>query len=128
VKILLDTHAFLWWITDDAKLSKFAREIMGDGENTLFLSAASAWEIAIKARLGRLKIPAQPDRFIAEQMQQNAMQALPIQISHTLHVYHLPKHHQNPFDRMLVAQARLEDLTLLSSDQHMRKYDVEIIW
>jgi len=128
VKILLDTHAFLWWITDDASLSKLAREIMGDGENTLFLSAASAWEIAIKARLGRLKTPAQPDRFIAEQMLQNAMQSLPIQISHALHVYHLPLHHQDPFDRMLVAQAKLENLTLLSSDQQIKKYDVEIVW
>jgi len=61
-------------------------------------------------------------------MQQNAMQTLPIQISHALHVYHLPPHHQDPFDRMLVAQAKLENLTLLSSDQQMKKYDVEIVW
>lgn len=128
MKVLLDTHAFLWWITDDTKLSDPAREIMGNGENTLFLSAASTWEIAIKARLGRLKIPDQPDRFISEQMLQNAIQGLPIQISHSLHVYHLPPHHQDPFDRLLVAQTKLENLTLLSADQHMRKYEVKVIW
>lgn len=128
MKILLDTHAFLWWITDDVKLSEFARKMMADGKNTLLLSAASAWEIAIKARLGRLKIPDPPDRFISEQMFQNTIQALPIQMSHALHVYHLPPHHQDPFDRLLIAQAELEGLTLLSSDQQMKKYDVETIW
>ncbi len=128
MKILLDTHAFLWWITDDPKLSELARQIIGNGENTLFLSAASTWEIAIKARLGRLKIPDPPDRFISEQMHQNAIQGLPIQISHTLHVYHLPPHHQDPFDRILIAQAQLEALTLLSSDRLMGKYKLKVIW
>lgn len=128
MRVLLDTHVFLWWITDNPKLSDLAREIMGDGENTLFLSAASAWEIAIKSRLGRLKIPDQPDRFISEQMLQNAIQGLPIQISHGLHVYHLPPHHQDPFDRMLIAQAKLEKLTLLSADEQMGKYDIEVLW
>ncbi|VAX25781.1 Death on curing protein, Doc toxin [hydrothermal vent metagenome] len=128
MKILLDTHVFLWWITDDDKLSELAREIMGDGKNTLFLSAASTWEIAIKARIGRLKIPDPPDRFIAEQVYQNAIQALPIQISHSLHVYHLPPHHEDPFDRLLIVQAELENLTLLSADQQMGKYDVKVIW
>ncbi len=128
MKILLDTHAFLWWITDDPKLSELARQIIGNGENTLFLSAASTWEIAIKARLGRLKIPDPPDRFISEQMHQNAIQGLPIQISHTLHVYHLPPHHQDPFDRILIAQAQLEALTLLSSDRLMEKYELKVIW
>ncbi len=128
MKILLDTHAFLWWITDDAQLSDTAREIMRDGINTLFLSAASTWEIAVKARLGRLKIPDQPERFISDQMFQNTIQSLPIQISHTLQVYHLPPHHQDPFDRLLIAQAKLEKLTLLSADRRMRKYDVEVVW
>lgn len=128
MKILLDTHAFLWWIADDQKLSGRAREIISDGSNELFLSAAAGWEIAIKVQIGRLKLPEEPIRFILDQMRINAIQSLPIQMNHALHVSTLPQHHRDPFDRLLIAQAQLEGLPVLSSDHQLANYQVEVIW
>jgi PIN domain nuclease of toxin-antitoxin system len=128
VRVLLDTHAFLWWITDDASLSPRAREIIGDGDNVLFLSTASAWEIAIKVSLGRLTLPGRPERFIPEQLALNAIDSLPVHLSHALHVYNLPNHHRDPFDRMLVVQSQLEDLPLLSADPQLAQYAIDILW
>jgi PIN domain nuclease of toxin-antitoxin system len=128
MKILLDTHTFLWWITDDQKLSGRAREIISDGSNELFLSAATGWEIAIKVQIGRLKLPEEPIRFILEQMRINAIQSLPIQMNHALHVSTLPQHHRDPFDRLLIVQAQLEGLPVLSSDHQLANYQVEVIW
>lgn len=128
MKVLLDTHTFLWWITDNPKLSSRVRKIIGDGKNELFLSAASGWEIAIKAQLGRIKIPDKPELFISEQMVANAIQGLPIQISHAVHVYNLPTHHRDPFDRMLVAQSQLEGLPILTDDPQISQYPVKVIW
>jgi PIN domain nuclease of toxin-antitoxin system len=128
MKLLLDAHTFLWWITDDQKLSGRAREIISDGSNELFLSAATGWEIAIKVQIGRLKLPEEPIRFILEQMRINAIQSLPIQMNHALHVSTLPQHHRDPFDRLLIAQAQLEGLPVLSSDHQLANYQVEVIW
>ena len=128
MKILLDTHTFLWWITGDQKLSGRAREIISDGSNELFLSAATGWEMAIKAQIGRLKLPGEPIHFILEQMRINAIQSLPIQMNHALHVSTLPQHHRDPFDRLLIAQAQLEGLPVLSSDHQLANYQVEVIW
>ncbi len=128
MRVLLDTHAFLWWITDDASLSPRAREIIGDGNNVLFLSTASAWEIAIKVGLGRLTLPDRLERFIPEQLALNAIDSLPIQLSHALQVYDLPNHHRDPFDRMLVAQSQLEGLPLLSADPRLAQYAIDILW
>lgn len=125
---LLDTHTFLWWITENSRLSANIYSIVGDGNNELYLSAASGWEIAIKAGLGRLQLPANPAKFIAEQVLINSIIVLPIQMSHALYVYNLPAHHNDPFDRMLIAQAKLEDLTILTADPLIAKYDVKIIW
>ncbi len=110
MKALLDTQVFLWWISDDPRLSSRASAIIKDGNNKLFLSAASGWEIAIKVRLGRLTLPEPLETFVPEQMALNAIEGLPIQMSHALHVYTLPDHHRDPFDRLLVAQAQLENL------------------
>ena len=128
MKALLDTHTFLWWITDDPRLSVEARKIIAEGENELYLSAASGLEIAIKAGLGRLVLPDDPGIFIPEQMAQNAILPLPIRMRHVLHVSHLPDHHRDPFDRLLVAQAQLEDMPILSSDPQIARYPVRIIW
>ena len=128
MKILLDTHAFLWWIADDPQLSLRAREIISDGNNDLFLSAVSGWEICIKAQIGRLKLPGEPRRFIPEQLRLNAIQTLPIQMSHALHVSTLPNHHRDPFDRLLIAQAQLEKLPILSNDSQVGRYPIEVIW
>ena len=128
MKALLDTHTFLWWITDHPKLSSRIYEIMGDGNNELFLRAASGWEIAIKMRLGRLQLPDSPEPFILEQMQINAIKSLPIHMSHALRVYTLPDHHRDPFDRMLIAQAQIENFPILTADPQMARYQVEAIW
>ena len=128
MRLLLDTHTFLWWISNDTRLSSRAREIISNGNNELLLSAASGWEIAIKVRLGRLQLPYEPERFIPEQLVINAIQSLPIKISHALHTYSLPIYHRDPFDRIIIAQAQLEGLPILTSDLQIAKYKVEIIW
>lgn len=128
MRVLLDTHAFLWWITDDPRLSERARKIIGDGKNRLYLSAASGWEVAIKAALGRLKLPDAPERFIPEQLALNAIETLPVRMSHALHIYSLPRHQRDPFDRLLVAQAQLEKLPILTADTQIARYPVEVIW
>jgi PIN domain nuclease of toxin-antitoxin system len=124
----LDTHAFLWWITEDRRLSARAREVMTDGGNDLLLSAVSGWEIAIKASLGRITLPVPIDRFLSEQLQRNGIGALPIEMRHALRVHTLSLLHQDPFDRLLVAQAQLEKLRILTSDPQITQYDVETLW
>ena len=128
MNVLLDTHAFLWWIDNNPKLSSRAREIISDAGNAIFLSAVSGWEIAIKARLGKLTLPGALGRFIADQLVANAFSGLPIQLSHALHVYTLPAIHRDPFDRILVAQSQLEDMPILTVDLQIAKYPVEVIW
>ena len=128
MRVLLDTHAFLWWITEDRRLSARAREVMTDGGNDLLLSAASGWEIAIKASLGRITLPIPVDRFLSEQLQRNGIGTLPIEMSHALRVHAIPLLHRDPFDRLLVAQAQLEKLRILTSDPQIAQYDVETLW
>ena len=128
MRALLDTHAFLWWISDDPRLSDPAREIIADGRNELFFSAASGWEISIKAGLGRLEVPEDLQRFISDQLSRNAFQSLPIYLSHALHTCGLPDHHRDPFDRILVSQAILEQMPMLSADPQISRYPVEVAW
>ncbi|MBI4309270.1 MAG: type II toxin-antitoxin system VapC family toxin [Candidatus Omnitrophica bacterium] len=128
MKILLDTHVFLWWIIDSPKLSARAEAVIRDESNTLFFSAACGWEIAIKTQLGRLHIPQTPERFIPEQLARNGMESLPISITHALHVAKLPALHRDPFDRMLVSQAQIERLPILTIDPLIRQYRVETVW
>ncbi len=129
MKVLLDTHAFIWWVSDDSRLSKRAREIIGKGDHELFFSAASGWEIAIKVRIGRLRLATTHlEKFILEQLAANGFQVLPITLQHALQTYMLTEHHKDPFDRLLVAQAEVENLTLLSADQRLADYGIRILW
>jgi len=128
MRALLDTHTFLWWNTDDPRLSATARECIAAMDNEIFLSAASAWEIAIKAARGRLELPEPPDRYVASRMVLHRFQALAVQASHALQTYYLPPLHQDPFDRLLVAQAQLEGVPLLTADPAIAQYDVPIVW
>ena len=128
MNILLDTHAFLWWITDDTKLSQTAGNLMGDENNTLYWSAASSWEVAIKYALGRLPLPEQPEIFLPAELEQNRIESLLITDEHAFHAGQLPLHHRDPFDRMLIAQAQRESLILLSSDSLFDLYDVDVRW
>jgi PIN domain nuclease of toxin-antitoxin system len=127
MRVLLDTHVFLWWIMDSPMLPEAARAVIGDGDNELFLSAASGWEIAIKSQLGRLQLQGPPQEFVAEQLAQNRIHSLPILMAHALHVFGLPWHHRDPFDRLLVAQSQLENLPLLTFDEDIAGYDVQLI-
>jgi len=128
MKALLDTHSFLWWTTDDPRLSRAARRVIREGRNQILVSAATAWEIAIKAQRGRLTLPRPPAEYIASRMAEHRFGALPIQIVHALAVYGLPEHHADPFDRMLVAQARVEKIPIITDDPFIRSYDVQVIW
>ncbi len=128
MRLLLDTHAFLFWITDSDELSVRAREHIEDPENELYLSAVSGWEIAIKTKLNRLVLPGPPERVITEQMAYNHIQSLSIQMSHALNTFHLPQLHRDPFDRMLVAQSRVEEIPILTRDPAISQYEVETIW
>lgn len=125
---LLDTHVFLWWITEDPRLPAAVIELIGNSDNELFFSAASCWEIAIKAQLSKIETTGEPEDFIPDQMAKNAVQGLPIQLSHALHVYNLPNHHRDPFDRMIVAQAQLERIPVITSDPLIAKYNVTVLW
>lgn len=128
MRALLDTHAFLWWISGDDRLSDRASRTIADGRNEIFVSAASIWEIAIKARLGRLSIPGDPGQFIGGQVVENAFRGLPIVAGHAVRIWELPDHHRDPFDRMLVAQAQVEGLALISRDPEVARYDIEVVW
>ncbi|MCB0714232.1 MAG: type II toxin-antitoxin system VapC family toxin [Ignavibacteriae bacterium] len=127
--LLLDTHTFLWFITDDAKLSKVARDLVITSESVL-LSAGSLWEMAIKKGLKKLEIssPLSFDAFITEQLKENAIDVLPIRLEHLEAYIHLPFHHRDPFDRLFIAQATVESLTILSKDSDFTKYDVDVRW
>jgi PIN domain nuclease of toxin-antitoxin system len=128
MKFLLDTHVFLWWVIADPRLSRKARGVIADGGNTLYLSAASGWEIAIKAGLGRLQVADELERFVPEQMALNGIEGLPVVLAHALRVGALPLHHRDPFDRLLVAQAELEGLVVLTGDPQIAAYGVQTVW
>jgi PIN domain nuclease of toxin-antitoxin system len=128
VRVLLDTHTFLWWNLDAPQLSDRVREIIGDGRNEIFFSAASGWEIAIKYARGRLELPEPPDLYVSQRLALHRFTPLPIQMSHALQVHGLPDIHQDPFDRLLVAQSQMEGLPLLTVDEHIKQYGVTVIW
>jgi len=118
--LLLDTHVLLWWLDDPQLLSNAARSAIADGKNTVYISAAVAWEIAIKRRLGKLEAPDDLEAAMAT----NRFLPLPVTIPHALAVYELPYHHRDPFDRLLIAQAIHEGFQLVSRDVHVPLYDV----
>lgn len=120
MRILLDTHALLWALADVGRLSKPTSALLRDTSNEVFFSAASVWEIAIKRNLGKLRVPEQLPRIAAER----AFTGLPISMVHAEEAGALPLHHRDPFDRMLIAQARVESLTLLTDDSRVAGYDV----
>ena len=124
MNLLLDTHAFLWAIDNNPQLSKKARDAIIDGENVVFVSAATAWEIAIKKSIGKLKIP---NGDYMEELKLHRFTPLDIVTEHALTVENLPPYHKDPFDRMLIAQAQVEKLTLITGDPKIKAYPVPII-
>jgi len=124
VKFLLDTHVLLWWLSDHKSLTRKSAAAIKNGENTIFVSAATAWEISIKRALGKLKAP----NDLEEALKFNRFQQLPISIRHALVAGDLPRYHDDPFDRMLIAQAQTEQLTIITHDVRMEQYGVSILW
>jgi PIN domain nuclease of toxin-antitoxin system len=127
MRFLLDTAVLLWSLDRSDQLNERAQKTLEGGED-IHLSAASSWEIAIKCGLGKLRLPKPPAQLIPEAMNRLGIRPLPIALSHSLAVTDLPNHHKDPFDRMLIAQARSEGMVLMTADAAFRKYPVEILW
>jgi PIN domain nuclease of toxin-antitoxin system len=128
MRVLLDTHAFLWLIAGDRRLSKQAIAAYTDRENLMFLSAASFWEICIKKSLGKVSLKSGWIQIIQNEMTANSIQWLPIEVQHCTEVIHLPFHHRDPFDRLLIAQAIAEEMRLMSRDRRFSDYAIDRIW
>lgn len=128
MRLLLDTHTFLWWLADDPALSEPARSAIANSRNECFLSMASCWELAMKCSLGKLRLSQPVERFIPDQLSENGFQLLPIEFRHVAKVETLPFHHRDPFDRLLVGQALVEKMTIVSVDAVLAEYGVRCIW
>ena len=131
MKCFLDTHVFLWYVEDSPALSQATLKVINDGTNEIFLSHASVWEIAIKYNLGKLELKLNGQSFqgfIEAQIFDNRIELLPIRLSHIALVSQLSQHHRDPFDRLLVAQAQAENLTLISADTALDAYEIQRLW
>jgi PIN domain nuclease of toxin-antitoxin system len=126
--LLIDTQAFLWWVDDDKRLTRRARSAIGAARNTCFVSIATAWELAIKASIGKLKLRAAVLAYVEDHVANNRFDLLPIALSHVARVERLPRHHGDPFDRLLIAQALEEELAIVTSDAHFTPYPVKTVW
>ena len=127
MNLLLDTHALLWWMTDDPALGARARDAIADAGNGVWVSAASVWEIAIKAALGRLQLPGPIAEVLPSVLADNDFSPLPITVDHALRVSELPPVHADPFDRILIAQAITQSLTIVTADAAFARYAVAIL-
>lgn len=128
MRLLLDTHVFLWWVNDAPELSAKARATIRKGQNECFLSVASAWEMAIKVSTGKLVLSQPVERFIPEQLATNGFRLLEIDFRHVARVESLPFHHRDPFDRLLVVQAMSEKMSVVSADAVLSEYGIKRIW
>ena len=123
MNLLIDTHVLLWWLDDNPSLSKKARTVISDGKNPVFVSAVIIWEIRIKEALGKLKIPGN----FREVLENQPFEMLDINAEHAHAIGELPSHHRDPFDRMLIAQAKVEGLILVTHDMNLKKYKIPLI-
>ncbi len=128
MRVLLDTHALLWWLDGDPHLSRRARAAIAAADNDVLVSAASAWEISTKVRLGKLPGAVEVAAELAAILRQQDFEPLPIAITHALRAGNLPGPHRDPFDRMLIAQAQAEDLALVSNQRVFDAYGVRRVW
>jgi PIN domain nuclease of toxin-antitoxin system len=128
VRLLLDTQCWLWWFSQPERLSEEAIEQIANETNEVWFSVASVWEIGIKVAIGKLPLPEQIDDYIFARMTQLGARTLEITASHALRASALPLIHRDPFDRMLIAQAQIEDMKLVSADSMFNQYEVSVIW
>ncbi len=127
MKYLPDTHIFIWWTLNHPKLSDDAKEAISDPDNLIYVSSATIWEIVIKSSLGKIILPDSPEIFIPQQIRNNDFRMLDITADHTLGILPLPMLHKDPFDRILIAQANSEDLTIITNDSLIKQYDVNVL-
>ncbi len=125
---MLDTHAFLWFVTADARLSVAAKELIGDPANEILISPASYWETAIKVSVGKYPLSVPYEAFITQAIDGNDFKILPIEPRHTANLVSMPFHHRDPFDRLLIAQAQVENVSVVSSDAILDSYGIVRIW
>ena len=125
MSFLLDTQVLLWLFLRSDRMKKSVRARLSDPENLVFASAVSTWEIAIKAELGKLELPGTLATYLPERIERSALRELPVMSKHTYAVFDLPPHHRDPFDRLLIAQAQIESLTVVTADSIFRKYNVK---
>jgi PIN domain nuclease of toxin-antitoxin system len=128
MKYLLDTVVWLWSVGPTEKIGRAGLEILTRGNEDVYLSAASSWEIVIKAKLGKFKLPEAPGSYVRSRLAAQGIRPLPVTQDHSLKVYDLPLHHNDPFDRLLIAQALVEEMTILTSDRAFKKYPAELVW
>ena len=126
MRILIDTHILIWHLEDDVQLSSYYGQLIEDRSNTVFVSIVSFWEIAINTSRGKLSL-SKPIVDIVAQIERSTISILPINPRHTIQVSHLPFHHKDPFDRMIIAQALVDDLPVISSDRNFTNYGVELL-
>ena len=128
MRVLVDTHVFIWYVQSSDKLPSSVTVIINDGRNDILLSIASVWEMAIKQSTGKLNIGTPYASFISEQMRLNSMELLPVRLEHLDLITTLPLHHRDPFDRLLIAQAIVEDILIISADRVFSLYPVRSMW
>lgn len=123
----MDTHVWLWWLSEPENLPASIREALEDGNNDLLFSVVSSWEIAVKYALGKLPLPETPTKFVPSRLRRDGLQTLHIEHRHALAVAHLPMHHRDPFDRLLIAQSLSEKLPIATVDPKFKIYDIPLI-
>ncbi len=128
MRLLLDTQCWLWWFAQPEKLNESVTEKIADETNELWFSVASVWEMGIKVSIGKLPLPEPIDDYVSTRMNQLGTRCLEIRADHALRVAALPLYHRDPFDRMLIAQAQIEDMTLVSADLKFNQYEVSLLW
>jgi PIN domain nuclease of toxin-antitoxin system len=128
MQVLLDTQAFLWWVFADGRLSRRVSKVMANEDNDCLLCMASVWELAIKAGGGKIKLNEPIAQFIPSELRANGFSLLDIRLAHVFVIEQLPQHHRDPFDRLIVAQAIVEDLPVVSVDSALDSYEIERIW
>ena len=128
MKLLLDTECWLWWLLAPDRLNSRALDVFESRRDPLWLSAASSWEIAIKVALGRLELPAPPEAYVPQRLAADGISGMAVEHVHALRAGALPRHHQDPFDRLLIAQAQLERMSVLTADSAFLSYDVDVVW
>ena len=128
MKVLLDSHSFVWWRDEPRKISPTAFAEVSNPNNDVFLSVVTVWELQIKIALNKFIIKGGLENAVRQEQQNNGFQILPVNLSHALHLENLPPHHKDPFDRLLISQAIVENMTLVSADANFGKYQANLLW